>query len=128
VGSWFVLLSDLMQTTSTTVASTIHELRDINCLSNTRTTYFEDSLSAGASGLQIGGSGMNLGQVGEKRVLAPRVTGNGVTSKQPARLPPRAAVVSLDDVDVMSHRDMIEHPIRSPPERYVTDRKHKFMR
>ena len=70
---------------------------------------------------------MNLGHVGGKRVLAPRVTGNGVTSKQPARLPPRAAVVSLDDVDVTAHRDVSEHPIRSPPERYVIDRMHKFM-
>ena len=94
-----------MQTTSTTVASTIHELRDINCLSNTRTTYSEDSFSAGASGLQIGGSGMNLGQVGEKRVLAPRVTGNDVTSKQSERLFPRSAVVSLDDVDVVQHSE-----------------------
>jgi hypothetical protein len=94
-----------MQTTSTTVASTLHELRAINCLPNTRTAYSEDSLSAGASGLQIGGSGMNLGQVGGKRVLAPRVTGNGVTSKESARLSPRSAVVSLDDVDVVQHAE-----------------------
>ena len=54
---------------------------------------------------------MNLGHVGGKRVLAPRVTGNDVTSNQSARLPPRDVVVSLDDVDVTAHRDMSEHPI-----------------
>jgi hypothetical protein len=97
------------QTTSAASGGLVHELKPINCLANTRAPN-PDAM------LQIGGSGMLLGQVGGKRVVAPKVTGAGVTSKQPSRLPPRAAVVCLDDVDVSAHRDQpsCEPPQRSP--------------
>ena len=97
-----------------------HELKPINCLPNTRAHTADDTSSAAGApmGLQVGGSGMTLGQVGGKRVVAPRVTGAGVSSKQPSRLPPRAAVVSLEDVDLAAHREPCEAPpLRSPTER-----------
>lgn len=111
---------------SSTGALALHELKPINCLPHTRAATAEDAALAGApAGLHVGGSGMNLGigSVGGKRVMAPRVTGAGVTSKQPARLPPRAAVVSLEDVDFTAHKEPNELPQpwrtgeRSPTER-----------
>lgn len=108
-----------MQTIPTVSAGGVHELKPINCIANTRAPN-PDTVSTGGgahTGLQIGGSGMTLGQVGGKRVVAPKVTGAGVASKQPSRLPPRAAVVCLDDIDVATHRDAQEQPQRSPTER-----------
>lgn len=100
-----------MQAASTTGALSSHDLKPINCLPHTRA---EDASSSAIApiGLHIGGSGMNIGigNVGGKRVIAPRVTGAGVTSKQPARLPPRAAVVGLEDVDVTAQREPHEPP------------------
>jgi len=104
-----------MQTFSTAVAGGAHELKPLNCLPNNRAAYSDECtaacVSAGLSGMQ-----MNNGQIGGKRVVAPRVTGAGVTSKQPSRLPPRA--VSVEDVDVAAQKDAVaEFPLRSPTER-----------
>jgi hypothetical protein len=46
-----------------------------------------------------------MGLIGGKRVVVPIVTGAGVLSKQPSRLPPRSAVMCLEDTNVTAQKD-----------------------
>ena len=110
--------------TSTTASAGANEIKPINCLPISKVSPVStSSCAAGTQGLLVGGSTMTLGQtaqVGGKRITAPRVTGGGVASKQPSRLPPRAAALSLEDVDVSTAQGEASDN-RSP-----ADRCHQF--
>jgi len=97
-----------------------HELKPINCLPNTRPTVEDELSETGMSGAVVNSG--QLGPFGGKRMSAPRVTGSGVASKQPTRLPPRAGGVCLEDVDVTEPREATGASARSPTERLPPSR------
>ena len=88
----------LSKTTSTTATSAVSELMPLNCVPKSRPAPPDE-----APALHVGGKRIQC------NIQAPRVTGAGVASKQPVRLPPRPAAsqagLAVEDADVGANKD-----------------------
>ena len=82
----------------TTSATAVSELKPLNCVPKSRPAPPDE-----APALHVGGKRIQCNN------SAPRVTGAGVASKQPVRLPPRPAAsqagLAVEDADVGANKD-----------------------